>query len=181
MNVKSLAKQIYSEQLNSGWPGLLRDCEDILEQWDVPNILKESHQLTKCQWKTILNKEAKVQNGKLLSKIMKQGYSKLEAMKSEIYEEKPYITAMSMYDARINFSLRARTFPCKMNTMNNPKFKAEMWRCDSCESCIDSQSHLLYCPAYKDLREGRTLSSDDDIVSYFREVLAIRIKLDLNK
>jgi hypothetical protein len=68
-----------------------------------------------------------------------------------------------------------------MNTMNNSKFKAEMWRCDSCESCIVSQSNILYCPAYKDLREGRTLSSDDDIVSYFREVLAFRIKLDLNR
>ena len=87
---------------------------------------------------------------------------------------------MSKYNARINFSLRARTFPCKMNTMNNSKFKADMWRCDSCESCIDSQSHILYWPAYKDLREGRALSSDDDIVLYFREVLAIRMKLDLN-
>ena len=177
----SLAKQIYSEQLNSGWPGLLRDCENILERWDVPNILHENHQLSKYQWKTIINKEAKIQNGKLLADMMKNGYSKLEVMKREAYEEKTYLKEMPMYNARINFSLRARTFPCKMNTMNNPKFKADMWRCDSCESCIDSQSHILYCPAYKELREGRTLSSDDDIVSYFRDVLAIRIKLDLNR
>ena len=113
--------------------------------------------------------------------MIKQGYSKLEVMKNERYEEKAYIQEMSMYNARINFSLRARTFPCKMNTMNNSKFKADMWRCDSCESCIDSQSHILYWSAYKDLREGRALSSDDDIVLYFREVLAIRMKLDLNK
>ena len=65
--------------------------------------------------------------------MMKQGYSKLDVMKSENYEEKAYIKEMSMYNARINFSMRARTFPCKMNTMNNPKFKADMWRCDSCE------------------------------------------------
>ena len=113
--------------------------------------------------------------------MMKNGYSKLEVMKREAYEENTYLKEMPMYNARINFSLRARTFPCKMNTMNNPKFKADMWRCDLCESCIDSQSHILYCPAYKELREGRTLSSDDDIVSYFRDVLAIRIKLDLNR
>ena len=113
--------------------------------------------------------------------MMKQGYSKLEVMKSERYEEKAYIQEMSMYNAKMNFSLRAQTFPCKMITMNKSKFKADMWWCDSCESCIDSQSHILYCPAYKDLREGRSLSSDDDIVLYFREVLAIRMKLDLNK
>ena len=35
--------------------------------------------------------------------MMKQGYSKLEVMKNERYEEKAYIQEMSMYNARINF------------------------------------------------------------------------------
>ena len=86
-----------------------------------------------------------------------------------------------MQDARVNFSLRSRMYECKMNFLNNPVFKAEMWRCDSCQSCVDSQSHILYCPAYQQLREGKSLSSDQDIVSYFKEVLAIRLKLNLNK
>ena len=113
--------------------------------------------------------------------MMKKGYSKLEIMKSESYGKKAYLTEMTFYNARINFSLRARMFDCKMNKMNNKKYKDDMWRCDSCESCIDSQSHILYCPAYKQLREGKTLSSDEDIVTYFREVLVIRMKLNLNK
>ena len=72
-------------------------------------------------------------------------------------------------------------FKCKMNFMNEPQYKADKWRCDSCEKCIDSHSHFLYCPAYKQLREGECLISDDDIVTYFREVIAIRMKLNLNK
>ena len=72
-------------------------------------------------------------------------------------------------------------FDCKMNSMNNPAYKNEMWMCDSCESCIDSQSHILYCPAYEKLREGKNLSSDEDIVTYFREVMQIRMNLNLNK
>ena len=107
--------------------------------------------------------------------------SKLENLKHESYEEKPYLTAMSMHDARMNFSLRSRMFNCKMNYLNNPKYKAELWRCDSCESLIDSQSHILYCPAYQQLRVGKSLSSDQDVVNYFKEVLEIRIRLDLNK
>ena len=107
--------------------------------------------------------------------------SKLEIMKKEIYEEKSYITDMKMHDARVNFSLRSRMFNCKMNYLNNPMFKAERWRCDSCQSCVDSQSHNLYCPAYQQLREGKSLSSDQDIVSYFKEVLAIRLKLNLDQ
>ena len=88
---------------------------------------------------------------------------------------------MSMYNARVNFSLRTHMFKCKMNFMNDPAYKAEMWRCNSCETCIDSQSHILYCPAYKELREGKSLTSDDDVVNYFREVMKIRTKLELNK
>ena len=153
---------------------------EILKDWEVPNILKENSRLSKGQWKTIIKKEAKKQNEKLLKKMIEKG-SKLEVMKNESYGKKAYLTEMSFYDARINFSLRARMFDCKMNSMNNPAYKSDLWRCDSCQSCIDSQSHILYCPAYKKLREGKKLSSDEDIVSYYREVLQIRMKLNLNK
>ena len=110
-----------------------------------------------------------------------KNYSKLECMKKEVYEEKPYLTVMSMRNTRLHFSLRTWMFPCKMNYMNNPKYKAELWSCDSCETLIDSQSHILYCPAYKQLREGKSLTSDSDIVEYFKKVLEIRTKLNLNK
>ena len=96
-------------------------------------------------------------------------------------KKKKYLTEMTMYDCRIHFLLRSRMFSCKMNFLNDPKFKADMWRCDSCEKCIDSQSHILYCPAYIQLREGKSLSSDQDIVDYFKEVLRIRTKLNIDK
>ena len=102
-------------------------------------------------------------------------------MKGESYGEKSYISDMKMQDARVNFSLRSRMYDCKMNFLNKPVFKAEMWRFDSCRSCVDSQSHILYCPSYQQLQEGKSLSSDQAIVSYFKEVLAIRLKLNLKK
>ena len=140
-----------------------------------PNV-----QISKLGLKTILKSEAKLQNAKLLSSMMKES-SKLENIKEESYGEKSYLTEMNLPDARMNFSLRSRMFKCKMNYLNTPKYRAEMWRCDSCQTCIDSQSHILYCPAYQQLREGKTLTSDQDIVSYFKEVLEIRIKLDIDK
>ena len=106
---------------------------------------------------------------------------KLENIKEESYGEKSYLTEMNLPDDRMNFSLRSRMFKCKMNYLNTEQYRAEMSRCDSCQTCIDSQSHILYCPAYQQLREGKTLTSDQDIVSYFKEVLEIRIKLDINK
>ena len=158
----------------------LFECNNIIKEWGIPDITKDENKVSRNQWKNIVKKEARNQNGKALSEMIKKS-SKLENLKHESYEEKPYLTAMSMHDARMNFSLRSRMFNCKMNYLNNPKYKAELWRCDSCESLIDSQSHILYCPAYQQLRVGKSLSSDQDVVNYFKEVLEIRIRLDLNK
>jgi rubrerythrin len=134
----------------------------------------ESTDIRRTEWKNMIKKEAKLQNEKHLCETITKS-SKLEIMKKEIYEEKSYFTDMKMNDARVNFSLRSRMFNCKIIYLNNPVFKAEMWRCDSCQSSVDSQSHILYCPAYQQL------SSDQDIMSYFKEVLAIRLKLNLDK
>ena len=180
LDPSSLAKQVYEEQNKHGWPGLVAECKDIMKEWKVEDISKTEDTVSKSQWKNMIKKEAKIQNGKHLCETIKKS-SKLEIMKQEIYEEKSYISDMKMHDARVNFSLHSRMFNCKMNYLNNPVFKAEMWQCDSCQSCVDSQSHILYCPAYQQLREGKSLSSDQDIVSYFQEVLAIRLKLNLNK
>ena len=55
------------------------------------------------------------------------------------------------------------------------------WKCHSCMSgSIDTQSHILYCEAYRGLREGKSLSSDKDIVEYFRKVIEIRDKLGID-
>ena len=153
------------------------ECHKIANDWQIPDITKPEVQISKVEWKNLLKKESKVQNYKLLQEKIKKS-SKLELMKNEIYGEKPYLTEMKMHDARLHFSIRSRMFNCKMNFLNNPKFKAEMWRCDSCQRCVDSQSHILYCPAYHQLREGKSLNSDQDIVDYFREVVKMRMNED---
>ena len=176
----SLAKQIFNEQKSAKWPGLVAEGVQISKDWNVPDITESDVIVSKVGWKTQLKNEAKKQNSKLLSDMIKKS-SKLEELRNEEYGEKDYLRKMSMHDARINFSLRSRMFKCKMNFLNTPQYRAEMWRCDSCQTCIDSQSHVLYCPAYQQLREGKSLTSDQDIVTYFKEVLEIRLKLDIDK
>ena len=39
LDESSLAKQIYSEQLSHGWPGLVTECRDLIKQWKIPNII----------------------------------------------------------------------------------------------------------------------------------------------
>ena len=125
----TLAKQVYTEKTNQGWPGLVSECQDIITEWKLPNLIKGEIQIS------AIKSEAAIQNEIILSK--------LEIMKDEKYEQKAYLHEMSVHDSRMNFSLRSRMFDCKITYFNNPKFKAELWKCDSCETYIDSQSHIL--------------------------------------
>ena len=69
----------------------------------------------------------------------------------------------------------------KFNFKNDKLNAKELWKCDSCQSAIESQDHILWCPAYVDLREDKSLNNDNDLIVYFKEVMKIRENLKLNK
>ena len=111
-------------------------------------------------------------------------YSKLRdgPMLSEDFGMKDYIKNMKVEDAQVNFSLRSKMYRAKFNYRNDPKYSAELWKCSSCMSGhIESQSHILYCDAYADLRADRDISNNSDLVEYMKNVLTIREKLGLTK
>ena len=84
-----------------------------------------------------------------------------------------YIKNMSLRNARTNFRIRSHMIDTKFNRKSDKKCEAELWRCDDCKS-PDLQSHIIWCPTFAPLREGRNLKNDNDLVSYFQEVLRIR-------
>ena len=73
---------------------------------------------------------------------------------------------------------------CKMNYSSDRRNVSSSWRCDSCmrmgKLSIESQPHILICPAYRELREGRSMSSLEDITEYYRKVMIIRDTLLLD-
>ena len=110
---------------------------------------------------------------------MIEGYSKLEDMKYEDKcEMRDYIQSMTMQQARTKFRIRARLINCAMNQPSDPKHIANLWKCSACAN-VDTMSHILWCPAYKSLREGKSLENDLDIVQYYQKVMTIREKLNL--
>ena len=40
----------------------------------------------------------------------------------------------------------------------------------------ESQTHVMYCPGYEQLRVGKDMGEDADLGSYFRDVLLMREK-----
>ena len=81
----SLAKQVYTEQIKHGWPGLVTECQELLKQWNLKDIFERS---TKSQWKNSVKKESKIQNENKLRKLVEKS-SKLEIIKGETYGGNP--------------------------------------------------------------------------------------------
>ena len=65
-----------------------------------------------------------------------------------------------------------------MNQASDRKNKETLWKCKAC-GYIESQSHLLHCPAYQDLQIGKSLESDKGVAIYFKQVLEMRDKLNI--
>ena len=67
----------------------------------------------------------------------------------------------------------------KMNFQFDISYTRKLWACDYCLgekgiSLLDSQSHILTCPAYEAFTHGNSLSCDSDLVEYFKSVLKER-------
>ena len=57
----------------------------------------------------------------------------------------------------------------------------EGYICDSCESESDVSTHVLFCPAYSEIRRNKSLNSDTDLCEYLQKVLDIRTALRMNR
>ena len=97
----------------------------------------------------------------------------------ENFKTKEYLREMDMNKARINFKIRTEMLNFKFNYKSDPKNSACLWNCDSCQSAIETQDHILWCPSYSELREGKDLKNDKDVIDYFEKVLKIREKLKI--
>ena len=111
---------------------------------------------------------------------MKKGKKLLHKI-NEKYEMKPYFKELRVEEARLKFRLETKMVDAKFNFKNKKDYSSDLWKCDSCESAIETQSHLLWCPAYQKLRNGKDLENDEHLVKYIQKVLKIREKLSLRR
>ena len=111
-------------------------------------------------------------------------YEKLKS--SDLVEEsfgtKPYLKNLSVHQARIIFKKRVSMMQhVKMNYMSDINYMKSMWLCDSCQTCIDSMDHVLWCHSYTDLRSGKNLKDDKDLARYLHDVFKIRSNLNIDR
>ena len=104
-------------------------------------------------------------------------YSKLKDHDNdEVLNLKDYTINMNLRDARTMFRLRSHMTNVKMNQKSDKRYANELWKCDFCLS-LDSQSHIVWCPAFASLREGKNQANDLDLVKYFQAVMKLRERI----
>ena len=180
LNDDALAKEVLMIQKTLSMPGLVRECQEWIEEFSLPDIFKTK--LTKLQWKNIVKKKIAQQNEKEL-KLKMMSLEKLkdsELMKEE-FGVKPYVKNLTVPEARNIFKMRSSMMMnVKMNYMSDAKNVASMWLCNSCRTSIDSMGHVLWCPSYQHLRSDKDMKDDKDLASYLHSVILIREKLNTN-
>ena len=88
------------------------------------------------------------------------------------------LASLNIADARLKFALRTcMTKTVKANFKGDPLYRSNNWKCQECQ-VLDTQDHVVRCPVYLNLRTGKDLENDKDLVEYFRKVINIRSKDD---
>ena len=162
MESESLASEILVLQVKYGFPGLATECRELLKLYRLPNIIDEKITLSKLQWKSLVRKAIQNNSEEAIKKSF-NSYSKLrnKDLENEKFEVKDYVKNMKLRDARTYFRIRGDMIKAKMNMKHNNNYAEKLWKCDECQ-CMDSQAHIIWCPAFAPLREGKDLSSDSD-------------------
>ena len=118
---------------------------------------------------------------------MSKKYKKIDTyrMENEPFQVQPYFKTLSVKASRFKFKLVSRMTPRVANNFKNDKrFKAIGWACVGCLSNgpitgqlpLDTEEHILLCGSYADLRENKSMDSDQDIITYFQQVIERREK-----
>ena len=102
-------------------------------------------------------------------------------MKMEEYGRKDYLSNLRLDEVRTLFRKRTMMMDFKDNFRNRKDYSYDLWLCDSCETAIESHSHVLWCRAYRELRENKDLSSNKDLAEYMGKVMRIRNDLKLRR
>jgi hypothetical protein len=175
LGMDTLAKQIQVEQEKHQGNGLTKEVKDFVDHLSLPDCFNERIPIRK--WKTLVKKAVADAN----EKEIRESATSYKKMKHKIEDEekfkcKEYLTSLPLSQARTLFKHKySMTEQVKMNYKGDPAFSKLLWKCQDCQN-QDTEIHLLWCPAFKDIRNGLDLASDKDLCSYLQQVIKTRCK-----
>ena len=177
-NDSILSKQVLTEQLKNNWSGLSKDAYQIEDILGVSGVFDVN--VTKSEYKVRVRKACIRFNDEDLKRKISE-YKKMKALRDESSKGNKYFFKESLQNVRTLFRFRVELFQAKMNFKQNTEYKRENYLCDSCQTEVDENVHVLFCDSYKSLREGLDINNDQHLSWYLQRVMEIRTELRLTR
>ena len=111
---------------------------------------------------------------------MAEGKEKCSRITNEVYEQKGYLEEKNISDVRNTYRSRFGQRAFAGNFTHDNKYSTTNWMC-KCEKSKEKEKHITSynCPVYSDIRSKyQNFDKDEDLVSYFNEVLERRDMID---
>ena len=171
---RALAKQVYAEQLARGWPGLAKECKEICERLKVEDVNETV--MSKNQFKKHVEKACQVEDEAMMKRKM-ESLSKMSDRIAEDCKMKEYMKNNLVSVVRDIFRIRTNMNQLRGNFKNDYKLTKQGSRCN-CGLEEENNKHIMECSLYYDIRVGKDMSCDKELVEFFRAVMDRRRKKD---
>ena len=174
LNYDALGKEVLEQMKILELPGLWQESLEYMRKIDIK--VEELDILSKTQWK--MRVKSAVENWNRLE-LLKQiePYSKLDVVElsKDKNTTKPKLFSLSLSQARTKFALDSKMLKTvKSLYSSDRKNEEDRWECRQCTR-VCSIRHLKICPYFEEERKNRNLLEDDDLISYFQEIIKIRM------
>ena len=172
----SLAKKIYEEQKEKGWPALPRETKYICTSLKIEDC--NITQIGRNKYREYVTKACHILNEERLRS--EASSIKCARIATEEYGKKKYILHKNISDTRDHFRARFGLTAFAGNYTHDRKYAKSDWLC-RCRRSSETESHLMSggCSVYGDLIENfGNLTEDNNLVQFFKAVLDRRETLD---
>ena len=173
---KSLASQIYKEQVAKGWPGLAKEAKEICGELNIEDV--NSTNMTKSEFKRLMKGALDTRNEAILKEQAKNKQKCYNIMKED-YGKKEYMNEKKIEEVRMIFKTRVGLLPFAGNFSHDKRFAKSNWLCRC--GMKETESHISSgtCQIYGDIWQARgDLRNDEDLVKFFSAVLERRSLLE---
>ena len=188
----TLAHASYEAMVNHDLPvGLAAECAPLLNEFGIADIKK----YTKIQFKRIIKKKMREYDKKMIVEMSKK-YKKIaqSSFPEDDFCMKTYFKSLPVDSARWKFRIFSHMTPLAMNQKSRKKYRERGWLCLGCKGSpppwgvqgqrdgdqggddggLESDQHIFRCWAYADLAKGKLMSRDEDVISFYKQVLERR-------
>ena len=138
LNDNTLAKKIYEQQVEEGWPGLAKETKEICEELGIEDCNKT--QLSKVEYKEVVKSALKMKDEELLRREAGDK-RKCEKIMKESYGKKDYISNSKIAEVRSIFKARVGMTEFADNFSKDKRFLRTNWQC-RCGYEKESEEHI---------------------------------------